>query len=637
MTATANTPETNGKAATDDRKAAAAAAESGAGRRWLSVAGGAGLSAGAALLALAVLLALRGGPAWQSCLLAAAALALALPPLLIWFRFRLLASINGDEGVELPNATVHGAAVKALYNHPATHLRSKQARYGLSDFFWYLLAPAHAIHQEHVESDDVRYKLVAHATRRLCAIDAKRLREITRRHAARLLLPTGGGKGGEHAPAAAAAAAAAPWESSRSWGGSLARGGSSAGRIRTLVFPMLQRAMLEVVFGREMPDELVEAACLSAENVLNGIKATSLRDMGARRRLCDALQRVLAEGLPADDPLRALLDERISQEEWALFLQGVFLTTGVVQLSEGVTHLALALGQSPGAAEQLRREERARAQQQQEQQQQQQQQQQGSSPAGGADGPYLRHVLKEVLRVWPLFGVAHRITSADIDLDALVRTAQGGGEGGAGAGAAAAAPAKGGGGGGNVLPAGTVLCFNYPKYHHSGFGADSTAFRPERWAGLREREENYIPFGAERNRPCPGNRVSLVMMAEVAKVLVEAADVVSPIEHTRSLPCGGIACLVPRRRGGDAAEQCTGARRACLLLALRGWAAADSLSRSVRQLVFGVYMLWESRRLQLAQRYFKADYSPLDKDEPHKPCRAGQLYRRAPASAAKTD
>ena len=68
-----------------------------------------------------------------------------------------------------------------------------------------------------------------------------------------------------------------------------------------------------------------------------------------------------------------------------------------------------------------------------------------------------------------------------------------------------------------------------------------------------------------------------------------------------------------------------------------GRAAADSLSRSVRQLVFGVYMLWESRRLQLAQRYFKADYSPLDKDEPHKPCRAGQLYRRAPASAAKTD
>ena len=103
--------------------------------RWLSVAGGAGFWAGAAMLVMALALALHGGAAWHVALLCGTALALLLPPLLIWARFRLLSSINGEEGVELPNATVHGAAVKALYNHPATHLRSKQARYGLSDFF----------------------------------------------------------------------------------------------------------------------------------------------------------------------------------------------------------------------------------------------------------------------------------------------------------------------------------------------------------------------------------------------------------------------------------------------------------------------------------------------------------------------
>ena len=45
---------------------------------------------------------------------------------------------------------------------------------------------------------------------------------------------------------------------------------------------------------------------------------------------------------------------------------------------------------------------------------------------------------------------------------------------------------------------------------------------------------------------------------------------------------------------------------------------SSALSRSVRQLVYGVYMLWESKRLRLAQRYFREDYSPLDKDEPSK-------------------
>ena len=84
----------------------------------------------------------------------------------------------------------------------------------------------------------------------------------------------------------------------------------------------------------------------------------------------------------------------MSKEEWALFLQGVFFTTGVVQLSEGMAHVAMALAQHPEVARKLREDPE--------------------------DELYLDHVIKEVLRVLPLFGIAHRITSEPIEVSSVV-------------------------------------------------------------------------------------------------------------------------------------------------------------------------------------------------------------------------
>ena len=115
---------------------------------WISRAGG-DVYFGLCLLGLSLFSAWRGAAASLSFLLLCGALCSLAPAVLIGLRFRMLTEINGDTGYQLPNPAlgVTGDEFKKLYNHKAASGRSKQSEYGLSDFFWYLLAPAHAIHQ----------------------------------------------------------------------------------------------------------------------------------------------------------------------------------------------------------------------------------------------------------------------------------------------------------------------------------------------------------------------------------------------------------------------------------------------------------------------------------------------------------
>ena len=177
-------------------------------------------------------------------------------------------------------------------------------------------------------------------------------------------------------------------------------------------------------------------------------------------------------------------------------------------MSEAMSHLALALAQHPHVVAKLR-----------------------AAEAKG-DGTYLGHVISEALRVWPLFGIAHRITSENIEV-----------------------PTK-DGSKGATLPKGSVLCFNYPAYHMSGYD-NPEQFIPERWEVLRERNCNYMPFGPPNNRPCPGKRLALIWMRAVTWVLLRNVELYSCAEHTRSLPCGAPLLIVPKpgSRTPDGAER----------------------------------------------------------------------------------
>lgn len=70
-----------------------------------------------------------------------------LPELVVAIRFRIFTAVNGDDGVQFPNENVGGRQFKALYKNKGVQIRSRQNHFGLSDFFWYLLSPAHYIHQ----------------------------------------------------------------------------------------------------------------------------------------------------------------------------------------------------------------------------------------------------------------------------------------------------------------------------------------------------------------------------------------------------------------------------------------------------------------------------------------------------------
>jgi cytochrome P450 len=168
-------------------------------------------------------------------------------------------------------------------------------------------------------------------------------------------------------------------------------------------------------------------------------------------------------GEPGPQPL----PEGCSAGERAWYLQGTFFNTAVVQMSEAMAHVLMALAQHDPVRQRL-----------------------AASP--GDDG-FLDRVIDETLRQYPLFGVAHRITSADIDVDDDTS-----------------------------LPAGSVLCFNYPQFHRAGF-ADPDRFDPDRWLRTSAKDANFIPFGIASNRPCPAWHLAPITMATLTRRLTTAS------------------------------------------------------------------------------------------------------------------
>jgi hypothetical protein len=76
----------------------------------------------------------------------------------------------------------------------------------------------------------------------------------------------------------------------------------------------------------------------------------------------------------------------------ALYLQGVFFNTNtaVVQMPEAMVLVLMVLAKHQDVQQRLRQ---------------------------GSEETYLNRVLTETMRLYPLFGIAHRITSADIVLE----------------------------------------------------------------------------------------------------------------------------------------------------------------------------------------------------------------------------
>jgi len=454
--------------------------------------------------------------AWSWCafavvlLLVAASLPYWLPSVVVALRVRIFALVNGEEGISVPGGLVGVEDFKRLYADPAANGRSRGA--ALSDLFWYWLAPGPQVHQEHLEPGP-RYDDVARTTRRTIA----RLRKdeweelvarCTRQELDRL------------------AAAGRP-------------GRARQIRLRDAMMPLWAAVYYEVVFEEPCPPQAREMIAANADDVVSALKCTRLRHMRRRERLTRYLASRIAEGAVPHG-----LPNALTEQEQAYYLQGTYFNTAVVQMSEAMAHLLLAIAAEPGLQRRLR--EAAR------------------------DTGLLDRVIDETLRAFPLFGVAHRITSADVALGEV------------------------------VIPAGSVLLFNYPDFHHSG-APDAAAFDPERWLRQDAASLPHIPFGVSANRPCPARGIAPLTMRVAAAEVLRRYALDTSAGHTRSLPNRGPCLLTPLDPLGPEPGRPTA--RLVVQRARDRW---EDVWRSVVQLVLGTYMVWDARRLGLCRTYFAA-------------------------------
>jgi hypothetical protein len=330
-------------------------------------------------------------------------------------------------------------------------------------------------------------------------------------------------------------------------------------RLRDLMMPLWAEVSYELVFAEPCPREARDLIVGNADDVVTALKCTGLRHMGRRDRLTRYLLGRLSR-------VRVPLPPDLTPREQAFYLQGAFFNTAVVQMSEAMAHLLMILAQHADVQEKAR----------------------------DAGDRYLDHVIAETMRLYPLFGIAHRITTGDIELDE--RT---------------------------TIPAGSVLCFNYPEFHRAGH-PDPDRFDPGRFAfdgrarwspsavtpkglpspgsaprsGRPSKELNHIPFGVAANRPCPAWRLAPITMRAATREVLRRYTLASSASHTRSLPNRGPCLLTPLSAPGSA-------RRSSAALAwMRLRDRWEDVWRSLVQLVLGTYMVWDARRRRLCERHF---------------------------------
>jgi Cytochrome P450 len=439
------------------------------------------------VLILVVLIAAASSPRW-------------LPPAVIRLREWIFVRVNGAEGIPVPGPLVGAEQFERVYADPAADGRSRGA--GLSDLFWYWLAPGPQMHQEHLEPGE-RYQTVARTTRHVLAVPHARSDELATAAARRML-------------------------------GALPAGRTGHARLRDLMMPIWAEVYYELVFGDPCPPDVRAMIVANAHDVVTALKGCGLRHMDRRDRLTRyLLDRIAAGTAPVTLP------PSFTARETAWYLQGAFFNTAVVQMSEAMAHLLLSVAQHPDV--------------------------QRSLTAALDDDAALDRVIDEALRVHPLFGVAHRITSAPIALP------------------------------GATLPAGSVLLFNYLAFQRTGPAADDR-FAPDRWLGLKRRDAHFIPFGVTANRACPARGVAPVMMRAVTREVLRRYSLASSVVHGRSLPSRGPCYLTPAGVAGPGPAR---------LRAMRLRDRWSDVGRSVTQLVLGSWMVVDARRRRLCTTYFE--------------------------------
>ncbi|MEU7140976.1 cytochrome P450 [Nocardia sp. NPDC046473] len=430
-----------------------------------------------------------------------------LPQAVVRLRVWIFAKVNGSNEITLPGERGGPELFWRLYTDPAANGRSRGA--ALSDLFWYWLAPGPEVHQEHLE-DGPRYDEAARTTRAVLSVPTTEITQLADRCARRVL-------------------------------DELPPRPLTLVRLRDLMMPIWAEFFYELVFHEPCPRAARDLIVGNADDVVTSLKCTGLRHMRRRHRLTQYLLTRIDAGEVAHP-----LPTSLSRRERAYYLQGAFFNTAVVQMSEGMAHLLLAIAQHQNVQDRLIAEPNTQ---------------------------YLDQVLDETLRQFPLFGIAHRITTDNIDV-----------------------------GDGSTIPTGTVLCFNYPDFERTGH-ENPDHFDPDRWSTHRPKDTHHIPFGVAANRPCPAWRLSPIAMRTVARTVLDQYRLRSSVSHTRSIPHRAPCLLLSTNTPPSPILV-----RASLT-ALRARDRFEDVWRGITQLILGTWMVLDARRLRLCATYFAAQDS----------------------------
>ncbi len=427
-----------------------------------------------------------------------------LPILVIRLRTFIFTKMNGDEGIQIPGKHIKASEFKKIYANKSVDGRSKGAN--LSNLFWYWLAPGPEMHQEHIENWD-HYKEVASVTKNILSVSNQEVASLLYKYAGK----------------------AFSTDIISSW---------KIVRLRDFVMPICIGFFYELVFEETCSNHDKKTILKHSNNVVSALKCCALRNMPKRNQVTELLIEKLKAGT-----FKHYFPEGYSIEDKALYLQGVFFTTAVVQMSDALTHCFLTVARHNEVQKKLYNNKN--------------------------DKHYYDHVISETLRLYPLFGIAHRITTDTIQTEAN-----------------------------KTIPKGTVLCFNYPEYHKTGYDKP-TMFIPERWETISKGTSNYVPFGVGANRPCPASHMSVIMMKEMLRFGIDKFEFFSSVEHTRSLPNRG-ACIITSRD-----YKFSKTKKTILMTFLKVRDQWEKIYTSIIQLLYGYIMIMHAKELKLTTRYYK--------------------------------
>ncbi|EOZ9299993.1 cytochrome P450 [Klebsiella quasipneumoniae] len=251
--------------------------------------------------------------------------------------------------------------------------------------------------------------------------------------------------------------------------------------IRNETIPVLVQFFHLRLFGRYCDNKHLK---LLSKNVILFKRTISFIDLPNSRLRARVLNYLRSQC--DDETMFRLTGKRSStsdKEKISKVVMGVFFHTGVIQISEFVAHTIIALSQNQAIQTELKNRL--------------------------DDDVYLDCILKESLRLYPMFGITNRITEEIHTLN-----------------------------NGKTIAKGTNIIFSFVKCHELGF-LKPEGFKPERWLSGDAEDTCYMPFGVGP-RMCPAQRMAINITGTLIRILLEKHRFYSSIEHDRPLTGGGL-------------------------------------------------------------------------------------------------